>query len=292
MTDLRRLADRRLFGSRLTVRNLPLWLAGMAGVIVWSAPFVWMVTTSLKSSADIMTTQVEWIPERITFENYVHVFASHPVARWALNSVIQATVSTALCVLFGAMAGYALARMRFAGRDTIFLLFIASLMIPPEIAVVPMLIGFIEVGWANSYQALILPAIANVFSVYIFRQFYLSFSKEIEEAAIIDGASWFQLFFRIVLPMSRSPIVAASVIIFTINWNNFLWPLLITFDESMKTMPVGVAAFAASTGAHTQLDSFGMGMAAVTLLSIPSLALFVFLQRYFLSGITAGSVKG
>jgi multiple sugar transport system permease protein len=171
------------------------------------------------------------------------VFA-YPVARWTLNSVIQAGVSTTLCVLFGAMAGYALARMRFPGRDLIFAAFLASLMIPTEITVVPLLIAFLQVGWANTYQALILPMIANVFSVYIFRQFFLTFPKELEEAVIIDGAGRFQIFFRIALPLARAPMIAATVIIFTLNWNNFLWPLLVTFEESMKTLPVGIAVFA------------------------------------------------
>lgn len=286
------LLHRKVPGTRLVLGDVPIWLFGIVLVLIWSSPFVWMVTTSLKTSAQIMTTQVEWIPETVTFENYVNVFAKYPIARWALNSVIQATAATSLCVLFGAMAGYAIARMRFAGQHIIFTIFVASLMIPPEIAVVPMLIGFIRAGLANSYEALILPMIANVLCVYIFRQFFLSFPKELEEAAIVDGAGWFQIFFRIALPLARSPIIAASVIIFTINWNNFLWPLLVTFDESMKTMPVGIAAFTPVTGTNTQLESFGMGMAAVTLLSIPSLALFLFLQKYFISGITAGGVKG
>jgi multiple sugar transport system permease protein len=286
------LLDRTLPFTKLALRDLPVWLVGMFLVFVWSSPFVWMVTTSLKPSALIMTTDVQWIPDTVTFENYARVLLEHPVARWALNSVIQATIATFLCVLFGAMAGYALARLRFRGRGAIFTIFVASLMIPPEIAVVPMLIAFIQVGWANTYQALILPMIANVFSVYIFRQFFLGFPRELEEAAIIDGAGRFQIFFRIALPLARAPIIAATVIIFTINWNNFLWPLLVTFDESMKTMPVGIAAFAPVIGTHTQLESFGMGMAAVTLLSIPSLAVFLLLQKYFIEGITAGSVKG
>ena len=112
----------------------------------------------------------------------------------------------------------------------------------------PLLLAFIKIGWASTYQALILPMIGNVFSVYIFRQFFLTFPKELEEAAIVDGAGRFQIFFRIALPLARAPAIAAAVIIFTLNWNNFLWPLLVTFDEDMKTMPVGIAAFAPVIG--------------------------------------------
>jgi multiple sugar transport system permease protein len=215
----------------------------------------------------------------------------YPVIQWALNSVIQASCATALCVLFGAMAGYSLARMRYPGRDLIFIVFLASLMVPAEITVVPMLIAMIQVGWANTYQALILPMIANVFSVYIFRQFFLTFPRELEDAALIDGAGRFQIFWRIAFPLARAPTIAATVIIFTLNWNNFLWPLLVTFEESMKTLPVGIAVFAPVVGSRTQIETFGIGMAAVTILSIPSLALFLGLQKYFIQGISSGSLK-
>jgi multiple sugar transport system permease protein len=173
----------------------------------------------------------------------------------------------------------------------LFYIFLASLMIPTEVSVIPLLLGFVKVGWASTYQALILPSIGNVFAVYIFRQFFLSFPKEIEESARIDGAGQFSLFFRIALPLARAPAIAASVIVFTLNWNNFLWPLLIVFDDSMKTLPVGVAAFTPVVGARTQIEGYSVAMAAVTVLSVPSLLLFCFLQRYFIQGISQGSVK-
>jgi multiple sugar transport system permease protein len=149
----------------------------------------------------------------------------------------------------------------------------------------------LKLGWASTYQALILPTIANVFSVYIFRQFFLTFPKELEEAARLDGAGPFRLFLFVALPLARAPAIAATVIIFTLNWNNFLWPLLVTFDESMKTMPVGIAAFAPVVGTHTQLEGYSVAMAGVTVLSIPSLTLFFLLQRYFIQGISQGGLK-
>jgi multiple sugar transport system permease protein len=282
--------QRRIAGTRLRVADVPIWLLGMMVMCLWAAPFVWMVSTSFKPTAEVMTKEIEWFPRTIIFDNYVKVF-EYPVVQWALNSLIQATVATALCVLFGAMAGYGLARLRFPGRDLIFMIFLASLMIPAEITVVPMLIAMIQVGWANTYQALILPMIGNVFSVYIFRQFFLTFPRELEDAALIDGAGRFQIFWRIAFPLARAPTIAATVIIFTLNWNNFLWPLLVTFQENMKTLPVGIAVFAPVVGSKTQLETFGIGMAAVTILSIPSLALFLGLQKYFIQGISAGSLK-
>lgn len=270
--------------------DLFIWPLGVAVAVLWALPFVWMVSTSFKFPSDVMTRDIEWLPRRVTLDNYIKVF-DYPVIRWGFNSIVQATVSTFLCVLFGAMAGYALARMRFPGRDALFYIFLASLMIPTEVSVIPLLLGFIKMGWASTYQALILPSIGNVFSVYIFRQFFMSFPKELEEAAKMDGAGPFNLFFRIALPLARAPAIAASVIIFTLNWNNFLWPLLVTFDESMKTLPVGVAAFTPVVGTRTQIEGFSVAMAAVTILSVPSLLLFCFLQRYFIQGLSQGSVK-
>ena len=274
----------------MTVGDGFVWIGGMLIALLWSAPFLWMVSTSLKFPADVMTESIEWIPRRATFDNYVKIF-EFPIVRWTINSLVQAVASTTLCVFFGALAGFALAQFRFPGRATIFMIFLASIMIPVEVSVIPMLLAFIKIGWASTYQALILPTIANVFSVYIFRQFFLNFPKELVEAARMDGAGAFRLFWLIALPLARAPLIAAAVIVFTLNWNNFLWPLLVVFDENMKTMPVGIARFAPVVGTHTQLEGYSVAMAGVTVLSIPSLLLFFFLQRYFIQGISHGGIK-
>lgn len=274
----------------MRLMDIPSWFLGMFIAFIWSLPFVWMVSTSFKLPEHVMTKDIEWLPRVWTLSNYLKVF-EFPILRWGFNSIVQASISTALCVCFGAMAGYALARMRFPGNGFLFALFVASLMIPVEVTVVPLLLAIIKIGWASTYQALILPTVANVFSVYIFRQFFLTFPRELEEAARMDGASPFKVFWLIAMPLARAPAIAATVIIFTLNWNNFLWPLLVTFDENMKTLPVGVAQFAPVIGSHTQLESFSISMAAVTVLSIPSLIVFFILQKYFIQGISQGSVK-
>ncbi len=263
----------------------------MCFVLAWAGPFLWMVSTSFKLPSQVMTRDIEWIPRTFTLQNYVAVL-KYPIATWALNSIIAATIATGLCIAASALAGYALARLRFPGRKLIFMIFLASLMIPPEIGVVPLLIGMIRMDWASTYQGLILPTVANVLGVYIFRQFFLTFPRELEEAAIVDGAGPLRIFWSIALPLARSPAIAATVIVFTLNWNNFLWPLLITFDEDMKTLPVGIAAFAPVVGTHTQMEGYAVAMAAVTLLCIPSVALFLLLQRYFIAGLSAGGLKG
>ncbi len=288
-------AKRRLDGLLrpygLSLLRLPIWGFGMVMAALWATPFLWMLSTSFKPANQVFTRDIEWLPRTVVLENYVKVF-QHPVWRWALNSLIVSASATSLSVLFGAMAGFALARLRFPGRDLLFALFLASLMIPSEVYVVPLLLGIIKIGWASSYQALILPTIANIFSVYLFRQFYLGFPRELEDAALADGASRWTIFWRIALPLSRAPLIAAAVIVFTLNWNNFLWPLLVIFDEDMKTMPVGIAAFAPAVGSYTQLESYAVAMAAATLLSIPSLVFFFLMQRYFIQGIATSGLKG
>ncbi len=274
----------------LRVVDIPIWIGGMLFLLAWASPFLWMVTTSFKYPEDVLTTHIEWIPRRVTIDNFIQVFEL-PVLRWALNSAVQAIIATFFCVVFGAMAGFALARMRFPGRGAIFMVFLASLMVPTEVSVVPMLLAFVKVGWASTYQALILPMIANVLSLYIFRQFFLSFPQELLDAARMDGANIMRAFWLIAFPLARAPAVAAAVIIFTLNWNNFLWPLLVTFDESMKTLPVGIAQFAPNVGTHTQIEGYAVAMAAITMLSIPSLVVFFLLQKHFISGISQGGIK-
>jgi len=283
---------RFLKGYNLRPADIPVWLFGLAIAALWIMPFVWMVSTSFKLPGEVMTAEVEWFPRHVTLQNYIGIFQKYPIWRWALNSVIVVTVSTALCVIAGAMAGYALARMNFPGKNILFLLYISSLMVPIEVYAIPMLLGVIKAGLANTYQALILPSIGNVFSVLIFRQFFLNFPRDLEDAARLDGAGHGMIFWKIALPLARAPLIAATVIVFVLNWNSFLWPLLATFDDSMKTLPVGIAAFTPVHGTNTQIEGYAAAMAGVTLLSLPSILVFLILQRYFIQGISSGAVRG
>jgi multiple sugar transport system permease protein len=276
----------------LTPGRLPIWLLGIFIAVVWIAPFVWMISTSLKPPGEVMTLEIQWFPRTFTLENYEMVFRNHPVLRWLLNSVIVAGGATVLALLFGAMAGYGLARLNFPGRDAIFFVILISIMIPEQIPLIPLFVGFLKLGFVNTYPALIAPGIANVLCLYIFRQFFLSLPQELEDAALIDGASQFGIFWRVALPLARAPAVASAILIFTLNWNGFLWPLLIAFEEEMKTLAVGAAQFAPVSGGHTQLEGFGPAMAAVTLLSVPIVLLYLVLQRYFIEGMTTGALKG
>lgn len=277
--------------TKLKKSNFFIWILGLSVAGIWIAPFIWMVSTSLKPADEVMTLQIHWIPNTFTLESYRKVF-EYPVVRWGLNSLLVSTLATFFGVILGAMAGYAFARLKFPGNRALFKLILVSLMIPTELSVTPLFIAFLKIGLVDNYLALILPSVANVYSIYIFRQFFRGIPIEIEEAAVIDGANHLQIFFRIALPMAKSAVIASVVIVFTANWNLYLWPLLVTFREEMKTLPIGISEFSSISGSHAQLTSFGPGMAAATLLSIPSLMIFLILQRYFVEGITNSGIKG
>ena len=219
-----------------------IWAAGMAAAVAWALPLVWMVSTSVKPPGQVLTRTVEWLPRAVTSENYAKVFQK-PVAHWLLNSTIVTAGSTAISLATGAMAGYALARLNFPGRTTFFFLVLAVLMIPTEMTIVPLFIGVLRIGLVNSYLALLVPSLASAFSVYLFRNFFLSMPRELEDAAAIDGAGRFRTFWSVALPIARPAVIAAAILLSTNYWNAFLWPLLVIFREDMKTLPVGMAAF-------------------------------------------------
>lgn len=277
--------------GRLTVGRVLLWIIGLWLAYMWILPFVWMVSTSFKLPGEVMTQTIEWIPRTWTLDNYRVVFEK-PIVRWLWNSMVVTTAITMASIVLGSAAGYALARMNFPGRNVFFMMLLLSLMIPTEMTIVPRFIAFLKLRATDSYAALILPPIAEVFSVYLFRQFFLSLPRELEEAAAMDGASRFRIFLVIALPLARATVIAAAVLLFTTNWNAFLWPLLITFSEEMKTLPIGMAAFAPVTMNRTQIESYAPGMAAMTILGIPSLIVFLFLQRYFMEGVISTGIKG
>jgi len=270
-----------------------IWAAGIAAAVAWALPLVWMLSTSVKPPGQVLTRTVEWLPRTVTFDNYAKVLQK-PVAHWLLNSTIVTAGSTAISLTTGAMAGYALARLNFPGRTTFFFLVLAVLMIPTEMTIVPLFIGVLRIGLVNSYLALLVPSLASAFSVYLFRNFFLSMPRELEDAAAIDGASRFRVFWSVALPVARPAVIAAAILLSTNYWNAFLWPLLVIFREDMKTLPVGMAAFTPGTGVgqSTQLGGYAPAMAAMTILTIPSVVVFLFLQRQFIEGATSAGIKG
>ncbi len=276
---------------RLRVSTVIVWCLGMLVAILWVVPIYWMFVTSFKPVGEILGTGYYWIPLQPTLANYLGVLAK-PIGQWFVNSVVVAVGSTSLQLLTGAMTGYALARLNFPGRSALFFLVLAALMIPPEMSVVPLYIAVLKVHLVNSWLSMILPSIPSTFCVFLFRQFFLGLPRELEDAAAIDGCGRFRTFWTVALPLARPAVVAAGIILFTNSWNNFLWPLLVALKEDAKTLPIGMALFAPGVGTTTQLESYGVAMAAMTILAIPSLIVFIVLQRQFIEGVTSVGIKG
>jgi multiple sugar transport system permease protein len=250
-------------------------------------PLIWMLSTSLKPFAEWV--QPNWIPRNPTLKNFTGIFSdpSLPATRWFINSVAVAAVFTTLVVVIDALAAYAYARMEFPGRNLLFGLLLATLVMPGIMFLVPNYLTVNRLGWLDTYQGVIAPGLSGVFGVFFLRQFFQSIPRELEEAATIDGASTWTTFFRVVLPLSQGALATLAVITFLESWNSFLWPLLILNDRPMQTLPVGLATL---QGQYT--FDYGKLMAGATITAVPVLIIYAFLQRYIVQSVAMTGLKG
>jgi ABC-type glycerol-3-phosphate transport system permease component len=278
---------RRVFGGII-------WYTLLIAVIALSlGPIVWMISTSFKPESDIVTINIEWIPRTFTLGNYKNVLAQYDMLRWTFNSLFVATAATLLALLLSSLSGYALARMEFCGRNSIFLIIISMLFIPMQITVVPLFLLFSGVNLVDNYLALILPIGANVTPVFLMRQFFLNIPGELEDAARVDGASDWRIWASIVMPLARPALTAVAIIVFLSTWNSFFWPLIVTQSDASRTLPVGLAQFMSlRPGMSMSAQAYGKSMAGAVLASIPPILVFFMLQRYFIEGISKTGLKG
>jgi multiple sugar transport system permease protein len=262
--------------------------------VLWLAPAIWVVVTSLKHTPDIIRTPPEWIPWPATLEHYHEVLLSSSrtarIGRAFLNSAIVSVGAAVIVVFASAMAAYPLARMRFAGRDVIFALLIGSLMIPNAVVLVPQYVLTQRLGWLSTYQGLIVPeaAMTFAFGVFLLRQFFLTMPGELEDAARIDGANAWQIFSRILLPLSQPVLGALAIFAFRSAWNDFLWPLIAVNKPDMFPLPVALALL---RGAYSS-ESYGPIMAGAALSALPLLLVFLVANRRIVEGVRLGGVKG
>ncbi|HOX28444.1 MAG TPA: carbohydrate ABC transporter permease [bacterium] len=264
----------------------------VAVIVVELAPLLWMLSTSLKPEGEIMSPTAQWIPAHITLENYAMMFKRFAIARWFVNSIVAAAASTVIVLLIDAMAAYAFARMRFFGRDVMFFLAVTMLLVPLQVTVVPLFLLFQKVNLLDSYPALILPTCGNVFGIFLLRQFFITIPRELEEAAFMDGCGHFGIFFKIVLPLSKPALTTLAIFTFMSSWNSFLWPLVATNTDAARTLPVGIAMFISGLGGTTEATQYGIAMAGSLLSVLPSLVVFLALQRFFVRGIAMSGIKG
>jgi multiple sugar transport system permease protein len=250
-------------------------------------PLLWMVAASFMAPGEASAYPPPLVPAHPTLANYRELFAHAGMGRYLANSVLLALAATALSLLFNVMAGYAFAKLRFAGRDRIFRLMAAALVIPGQVAMVPLFLLLKHLALVNTYGGVIVPALASIFGIFLVRQYALSIPDDLLEAARIDGASEWRIFAAVVVPLLRPIIVTLAVFTLLGTWNDFMWPLIVLSDQQLYTLPVALASLARE---HVQDNE--LMMAGSVLTTMPVLLVFLALQRHYVEGLTLGSVKG
>jgi multiple sugar transport system permease protein len=257
-----------------------------AGAAITMFPLAWMAMASLMPTGEAQSLPPRFLPSRITFEHYAELFERLNLARYFANSLLIASAVTALSVILNSFAGYALAKLRFAGRDALFRLLLGGLVIPAQVAMIPLFLLMKQLGLINSYWAVILPASASILGIFLVRQYALSIPDALLDAARVDGAGEARIYWTIVLPLLRPILVTLGLFTFMTTWNDFMWPLVALVDGDLRTLPVALAIL---SGEHVQDTELMMAGSVLTLL--PVLILFMLVQRYYIAGITAGSLK-
>lgn len=276
--------------SRATESRLGVWVRTIVialGGLVFLFPFVWMVSTSLTTTGELFKLPPQLIPNPVDTSAYERLFLEVPIARWVGNSILVSLSVTVLQVLSSAMAAYAFTRLSFRGRNVIFVLFLATLMVPFQVMVVPLFIELRYLGLLDSYGALIIPEIAMPFGVFLLRQAFLGLPRELEEAAFMDGAGHVRVFFTLVLPLSKPAIATVAVFSFMGSWNNFLWPLVVINSPDLMTLPLGLSSLSSRF-----VTDWNLLLAGATISVLPIVAVFLFAQRYVLQGVAMSGLKG
>jgi multiple sugar transport system permease protein len=273
-----------------TSRRGEAWLingALLGASVIALFPLLWMVSVSLMAPGEASTQPPPLVPASPTIASYRELFTRSDVARHLVNSLGLAIAATLLSLAFNVAAGYAFAKLRFAGRELIWRLLLGLMLIPSQVAMIPLFLMLKEVGLVNSYIGVLVPSLANVFGIFLVRQYALGIPDELLEAARVDGASELRIFRSIVLPVLRPILVTLAIFAFLGSWNDFLWPLIVLTDDARQTLPVALASLGREHAGDSELMMAG---AVVTI--IPVLIVFLALQRYYIQGLLAGSVKG
>jgi multiple sugar transport system permease protein len=251
-------------------------------------PFFAMVNLSFANNNEIFSNAGKILHTNLTLDNYKNVFNQIPLSTYFLNSLFVALVTTIGQVIFSAMAGYAFARLNFKFKNALFLLVLVTMLVPPQVNIIPLFFLMRELHLINTYQALILPALFGGFGVFLMRQYFLGLPKDLEESAKIDGCNLFQTFFKIALPLALPTVATLAIFTFVSSWNSFMWPLIVTNTESMRTLPVGLAMY---KGSFREITQWGELLACSVICTIPVIGVFLLGKKYFISDILQGGVK-
>jgi len=275
--------------SRFSVGTLITILLVTCGAFIMLIPFVWMLSTSFKPSDALLTLPPQLIPENPTAEPYQQVVTRFPMLRVFFNSFVVAAMTTLGQLVLCSMSGYAFARFRFPGRNVLFYLYLATLMVPFAVTVTPLFIIVKSLGWTNSYAGLIIPPMFSAFGTFLMRQFFLNLPRELEEASTLDGASTFTTFWRVILPITGPAFATLGIFSFMASWNNFLWPLLIVSEKKLMTLPLALSTL---QGLYPGQTEWNLIMAGTVISVIPMIIVFLFAQRWVIQGVTASGLKG
>ena len=251
-------------------------------------PFFAMLNLSFVPNGEIFNQNGKLLYSPLTLENYTNVFEKIPIWKYFINSLFVATVTTIGQVIFSAFAGYAFGRMNFKHRDLIFLIILITMLVPPQVNIIPLFFLMRQLHWINTYQALIIPGLFGGFGIFMMRQYFLGLPKDLEESAKIDGCNIFQMFIKIALPLALPVITTLAIFTFVTTWNSFMWPLIVTNTESMRTLPVGLAIF---KGSFREITLWGDLLACSVICTIPVVAIFLIGRKYFINDILQGGVK-
>lgn len=251
-------------------------------------PFFAMVNLSFVDNNNIFLESGKIIHTNLTIQNYKNVFNDIPLCRYFFNSLVVATITTIGQVLFASLAGYAFARLNFKFRNGLFLIILITMLIPPQVNIIPLFFIMRELHLIDTYQALILPALFGGFGIFLMRQYFLGLPKDLEESAKIDGCNLFQTFFKIALPLALPTVATLAIFTFVTTWNSFMWPLIVTNSESMRTLPVGLAIF---KGSFREITLWGDLLACSVICTLPVIGVFLIGKKYFISDILQGGVK-
>ncbi|WP_053174951.1 carbohydrate ABC transporter permease [Nonomuraea sp. SBT364] len=274
--------------KRFSPSQLVLLAVALVLAAIWIAPIAWGLATSLKPESETTVIPLQWFGSEITFDAYALVLGTGGIVKWAINSAVTSIIVTFLTVLLSAMAAYGFARTQFKGQRALLGLILAGIMVPPQVLIAPLFAEMVALGLVDTWWAIILPQVAAPLIVFILFKFFQDVPPELEQAAFVDGAGRWRVFFQIVLPLSRPVLAAVSIFTFINTWNNFLWPFLVSTDPNTMTLPVGLANVVQGT--------FGLRyaqiMASVMLAGLPLLVVFVLFQRQIVRGVAHTGLAG
>ena len=250
-------------------------------------PFLWMLSTSLKFPHEIFTYPPTWIPSKIRWENYFDAFTAVPFGRYYTNSLVVALSVTCIVLITSSLAAYAFSRLKFPGREMLFVIYLATLMIPFPVLLIPNFLIVREFGWYDTYAALILPPAFSAIATFLYRQAFRGIPKELDEAARIDGASSWRIWWNVIMPNAVPVTAALAIFTFLGNWNEFLWPLVVTHSQEMRTIPIGLNSFQGQYSVQWELL-----MSAAVIAIFPVVVVFLFAQKWIIRGVTISGMGG